>query len=340
MSLVATGVAAAAETTVTGQAGIAKDGNGKKISYPLFDEQRHAYDAYLITLTIGEKAAEAYCIDLKHPLKEDGTYQETAWKSSTVRNLGMVQWVLVHSVPNVTADDVLKNAKVPRPTGVSDEELQVLVYAATQGAVWHFSDGFTVGANPGEGARPRYDLVKSVYDYLATNARSESEPVATLGISPGSATGEVGTKLGPYTVTSSSPATVTATGGKIVDANGAQLNGPVADGGKFWLTSDAAGKVTVDANAEGKIPTGRVFTFAQKPNDVQKIILAGVIKTKLTARATGTFTPKGAVPAAPAPTLPVTGASAVGATVAGLLLLAGGGVLVALLRRRRIKFTA
>src|SRR6266536_1235342 len=279
LSLVAAGAAVAAEPTVTGVAGIAKDGEGTEISYPLFDESGRQHNAALITLTIGGKAVEAYCIDLKHPLKRD-TYQETAWKAATVANLDKVQWLLVHSVPNVAAEDV-----------------------------------------------------------LAAHAGSESEPAATLSITPATATGEIGAKLGPYTVKSSAPATVTATGGKIVDANGAELTGPIANGGQFWLTSDTAGKVTVDASAVGKVPTGRVFTYASKPNDFQKIILAGVATTKLTAQATGSFTPK--APAAPAvPTLPVTGSSAVGAAIAGVLLLAGGGLLVMVIRRRRVKFTA
>jgi LPXTG-motif cell wall-anchored protein len=161
-----------------------------------------------------------------------------------------------------------------------------------------------------------------------------------LSIAPADATGEIGSKLGPYTVTSSSPATLSAIDGKIVDANGAAITGPVANGGKFWLTRDTAGKVTVDAKAGGAVPTGRVFTATRTTKKVlkkfQKIILAGAAPTELIAHAAGTFTPK----AAPAPTLPVTGASAVGAAIGGLVLLGGGGVLVAMLRRRRINFTA
>jgi TQXA domain-containing protein/LPXTG-motif cell wall-anchored protein len=334
LSLVAAGAAVAAEPTVTGVAGIAKDSAGREISYPLFDESGLQHDAAMITLTIDGKAVEAYCIDLKHPLKRD-TYKETAWKAATVANLDKVQWLLAHSVPNVAATDVLAAAGVAKPAGASDKELELLVYAATQGAIWHYSDGLKLGAHGGAG----YKVVKDVYDYLVAHAGSESEPAATLSITPANATGEIGAKLGPYTVKSSAPATLTASGGKIVDANGAEVTGPIANGGQFWLTSDTAGKVTVDASAVGKVPTGRVFTYASKPNDFQKIILAGVATTKLTAQATGSFTPK--APAAPAvPTLPVTGSSAVGAAIAGVLLLAGGGVLVMVIRRRRVKFTA
>jgi TQXA domain-containing protein len=339
ISFTAAGIAAAAEATttpVTGKAGVRTDSQGKDISYRLFDEHGNSHDAFRITLAIGNgEPADAYCIDLEHTLKRD-LYQETAWKASTVQNLDKVQWILVHSVPNVAAKDVLKAAEV-KPEDLAGQDLQLLVYAATQGAIWHFSDDLQVGPHPGDD----YSIVKRVYKYLTENAKSEKEPASTLTITPTNATGEIGTKLGPYTVKSSlKSAELSATGGKIVDANGAPVTGPVADGGKFWLTSDTAGKVTVDAKAEGTVPTGRVFTFPAAPDEFQKVILAGKATTGLIAHATGTFTPKVAPSSPAAPTLPVTGAPAVGAAVGGVALLAGGGLLVVMLRRRRIKFTA
>jgi TQXA domain-containing protein/LPXTG-motif cell wall-anchored protein len=349
MSFTAAGVAAAAETKTTpvnGTAGVEKDGNEKAI-YRLFNAAGTETRAALITLTIGGKAVEAYCIDLNNGLDEGGKYQETAWQASAVKNLDKVQWILVHSFPNVTPEKILHDAGATTlvPQGAGEQELKLLVYAATQGAIWHFSDDFELGANKGTADAPEaksYSAVERVYHYLVDHAGSAPEPVPTLSIAPADATGEIGSKLGPYTVTSSSPATLSAIDGKIVDANGATITGPVANGGKFWLTRDTAGKVTVDAKAGGAVPIGRVFTATRTTNaknvlkKFQKIILAGAAPTELIAHAAGTFTPK----AAPAPTLPVTGASAVGAAIGGLVLLSGGGVLVAMLRRRRINFTA
>jgi TQXA domain-containing protein/LPXTG-motif cell wall-anchored protein len=332
MSFAAAGVAAAADATTTpvkGTVGVKTNSQGGEIGYPLFDGQGAEQPAVQITLTIGGEVIDAYCIDLHHELKKD-VYQETAWKASTVANLEKVQWILVNSVPNLSAEKVLEAANV-KPEGVNPNDLPLLVYAATQGSIWHFSDGFELGTHPGA----KYDVVKGVYKYLVDHAVEVKEPAPTLGITPANATGEIGTKLGPYTVNSpSEPAALKATGGKIVDANGTEVTSPVKDGGKFWLTSDQTGKVTVDATAAGAVPTGRVFTFPAEPDKHQKIILAGKTTTKLIAHATGTFTPKAA------PTLPVTGASAVGAAVGGVALLGGGGLLVAMLRRRRIKFTA
>ncbi|GAA1795076.1 Cys-Gln thioester bond-forming surface protein [Planosporangium flavigriseum] len=331
LSFTAAGVAAAADAPapVTGVAGDA--GSGHKV-YTNDDD----FGVGLKTLKIGDQTVAAYCIDLKHGLEEGGSYQETAWEPSRVNNLDNVQWILTHSWPKV--DDVTKVLAAAHVTteGIDAEELRTLVYVGTQGAIWHFSDDINVTTPAAKAGDKKYGVIKAVYDYLvagADKAKNVKEPGPNLTITPDSATGEVGSKLGPYAVNSSSEAKLTASGGKIVDANGAPVPA-VPAGGKFWLTSDAAGKVTVDATAEGRVPTGRVFTSKTGPDQHQKIILAGEAKAESVAHAIGTFTPKAA------PTLPVTGASAVGAAVGGVVLLGGGGVLVAMLRRRRVTFTA
>ena len=329
--------AAAADAPVTGVPG-SLPGNG----YPLVDDKGHTIDAGVITLTIGRKTAEAYCVDIKHPLKEADTYQETAWKTAasgdlTVDALAKVQWILLHSTPQVAAEDVLKAANITAPPRIDHKGLDLLVYAATQAAIWHNSDGFVLGDHAGA----TYAVVHGVYDYLVGQARSESEPGPTLRIAPQTATGAVGSKVGPYTVTSSGPATLKATGGKIVDQHGAEITGPLADGTKFWLTSAAAGKVTVDATGTGTVPTGRVFTDVKKADKYQKIILAGSAPAQATAQAVGTFGTAAPGPSASsAPTLPITGASVTGAVVMAGVLLAVGTGLVLMIRRRRVKFTA
>lgn len=334
MSFAAAGVAAAADATtnaVEGKAGV-KPGS---VDYPLDPVQGQREPAARITLTISGNTVDAYCIDLNHPLASGGTYQETGWVPSAVNNLGKVQWILVHSFPNVTSADVLKAANQPA-SGDADQ----IVYAGTQAAIWHFSDGFNLGDYKGgnPAVKATYPAVQGVYDYLLKNAVDTNEPAPTLSITPPDATGELGSKVGPYTVNTSSKATLTANGGKIVDADGNEVSS-LTNGGKFWLTSDTAGKVTVDAKAVGTVPTGRVFTYTKAPKEAQKIILAGKVTTNLTAHASGTFIPK-AAPAPATPSLPVTGASAIGAAIGGIALLVAGGVLVLLLRRRRVKFTA
>jgi TQXA domain-containing protein len=357
MSFTAAGMAAAADDTKTTPVkGVAS--SGRNTNYPLFDGEGNSHGVRLITLTIGDEPVRAYCIDLHHDLNNGGDYQETKWKASTVTGLAKVQWILGHSVPNVPAAKVLEAAGATRPAGMKDDdELENLVYSATQGAIWHFSDGLEVADRD----KPNYDVLKKVYEYFKTKAGTDKEPAPTLSIAPATATGEIGAKLGPFTVTSSfESAKLAASGGKLVDAAGAPVTGSVSDGTKFWLTSDKAGKVTVDATARGTVPSGRVFTAVQKPNEYQKVILAGTAKTKLVAHAVGTFTPKGAKPPieqppanqppgaqppggqppAAGPSLPVTGPAAVGAAVGGVALLGAGGALVMTLRRRRVKFTA
>jgi hypothetical protein len=125
---------------------------------------------------------------------------------------------------------------------------------------------------------------------------------------------------------------LTATGGKIVDSGGGPVNS-LPNGGKFWVTSETAGNVTIDATGSGQVPTGRVFTALDGPNTHQKLILAAVAGAPLSAKASATVTAK-------PPGLPVTGASLTGAVVAGLMPTLGGVLLVTTIRRRRIRFTA
>jgi TQXA domain-containing protein len=154
MSFTAAGVAAAAETKTTpvnGTAGVEKDGDGKVV-YPLFNAAGDETGAALITLNIGGKAVEAYCIDLNNGLDDGGKYQETAWQASAVKNLDKVQWILVHSFPNLTPEKVLDvtGATALVPSGTSKADTKLLVYAATQGAIWHFSDAFVLGGYKGK----------------------------------------------------------------------------------------------------------------------------------------------------------------------------------------------
>jgi TQXA domain-containing protein/LPXTG-motif cell wall-anchored protein len=353
MSLTAAGVAAAETNTAaetkttpaTATANIAKDSAGRKIKFALYDQGGKAENAYRVTLAVnGGVPYDAYCIDIAHDLQQGGTYQEAGWDPNRVQQLAKVQWILVNSVPNKPVEQVLEAAKVTKPASVNSADLPLLVYAGTQGAIWHFSDGFNLGDRPGDDA---YAVVKGVYDYLINNAVDAPEPAPTLRISPASITGQVGTKLGPYTVNTAGWAELTATGGKIVDANGVEITTRIANGGQFWLTGDVPGKVSVHAKGDGSVPIGRVFTYQGGADQAQKVILAGAAPIPLDADAEGTFTPRdAAAPPAPpapgdaAPILPITGASTVGAAAGGAALLAGGAALVVVLRRRRMRFTA
>lgn len=286
----------------------------------------------------------AYCIDFARNIK-DNAYVESAWSknensSPTTEELAKVQWVLTHAYPTVGADALLTAAHGTKPAGISAELLNKLVYAGTQSAIWTITDpnlfalradneGFNTGNTP-----EQYAVIVAVSDYLVKASKNPAaDPEPKLEITPATLSGEAGKKIGPFTVVSGGgTADLTAVGGKLVDADGKDVTS-LPNGGKFWVVADVAGTVSIDAKGSGSVPIGRMFVTAKKPNETQKLILAGVAGTKLEAKATVTVTP-------PVPHLPVTGVKLTGAITAGGLLIAGGAALLLMVRRRRIRFTA
>ncbi|MET7417767.1 thioester domain-containing protein [Dactylosporangium sp. NPDC005555] len=286
----------------------------------------------------------AYCIDFARDITHTA-YVEAAWSknensSPTEAELGQVQWVLTHAYPTVGAEALLAAAKGTKPEGISAELLNKLVYAGTQSAVWTITDpdlfalrATNDGFNTGTTAE-QYAVIVAVSEYLVKASKNPAaDPQPKLEINPNTLSGEAGKKIGPFTVVSGGgTATLTATGGKLVDANGKDVT-ELPNGGKFWVVAEAAGTVSIDAKGSGSVPIGRMFVTSKDPNKTQKLILAGVAGTKLEATATVTVTP-------PVPHLPQTGVKLTGAITAGVLLVAGGVALLLVVRRRRVRFTA
>lgn len=289
----------------------------------------------------------AYCIDYRHDINsKDPSYQESTWAPNangtpTKEELSEVQWVLTHSYPTVGVDAVIAAAHGTKPAATNNELLTKLVYAGTQSAIWTLTDGDVFAlksSNDGFNSTPnaaadQYQLIVAISDYLVKAAKNPiEEPAPKLVINPAAASGEAGSKIGPFTIESGGGvATLSAVGGKLVDANGKPVT-ELPNGGKFYVQADAAGTVTVTAKGSGTVPIGRVFVAKVGPDKQQKLILAGVAGKELEASATVTVTP-------PVPHLPVTGVKLTGAITAGVLLVAGGAFLLVAVRRRRVKFT-
>ncbi|MEV4132676.1 thioester domain-containing protein [Dactylosporangium sp. NPDC049742] len=287
----------------------------------------------------------AYCIDFAREIT-DANYVEAPWASNknsspTAEELGQVQWVLTHAYPTVSPDALLAAAKGTKPAGIDATLFTKLVYAGTQSAIWTITDGdifalrdnnegFNTGNTP-----EQYAVIVAVSEYLVKASKNPAaDPQPKLEINPATLAGVVGKKIGPFTVVSGGgEAALTATGGKLVDADGKAVTS-LPNGGKFYVVADAVGTVTIDAKGSGSVPIGRMFVTAKEPNKTQKLILAGVAGTELEAKATVTINP------AP-PELPVTGVKLTGAITAGALLIAGGVALLLVVRRRRqVRFTA
>jgi TQXA domain-containing protein/LPXTG-motif cell wall-anchored protein len=333
------GVAKAADEPLTGKVhegpvlGVVL--NAKNPQHPVVSVER-------ITLTLkgSEKPVLTYCIDFGHPIDSEKPYTETGWTESKVANLAQVQWILTNSFPSASPEALFKAAGVTLPEGADGE---ALAYVATQAAIWSFSDADkfalfklpatgTAGVPQGftAGVVAKYRAISALYDYLTKNAKAESEP-APLSITPATATGNVGTKVGPFTVNSAVgdvELTATGTAGALVDDKGQAVT-KVKNKAKVFVDCKSAGTVKIDGKVKFDVPLGRVFV-ARRPNDNQKLILAGHAGKEQTASATATCTA--------VPVLPKTGAPVVGTVAAGFVLL-GTGAGLFLVRRRRIRFT-
>ncbi|MEU1885105.1 thioester domain-containing protein [Micromonospora sp. WMMD987] len=284
---------AAAEPTVKG---VARAVPGTSVTLKL---DGRAQKTSALALELKDGTVPVFCIDFHTPVARDGGYAEGTWSESEVKNLGRVQWVLTHGYPNADRAKLLAAAGATLPAGLSDTRRDTLLYFGTQTAVWHFSDGVTLGEwTRGLTAAAEYDVIRRVHDYLVRNATDQPEPKAELSLDPASATATTGGRAGPFTVHGpSGEIALKVDGGTAVDADGRPV-GTTTNGGRFWLTATAAGRVTVTVSAPDSVSFGRVFLFSGGKNAKQKLILGGSTGTSVTADAAASFA---AAPASPSP---------------------------------------
>jgi LPXTG-motif cell wall-anchored protein len=342
------GSAALAADPISGT--VTAGGLTTKVANPLAGGEKTTVVSQLtLRLSSGKKGGLVYCVDFSADLG-DGTYTEESVKESGVQHYNLISWVLAHSLPAVPADDVLKAAKttLPGETGgyaQFEDTPDFLVYVGTQAAIWELSnpDDFKLGTHWTSTlnvSEKQYAVILAVHDYLVGIEKDYVKP--SLTITPPTATGTVGTKVGPYTAKSGGPdVTLTVTGGKLVDKDGNEITS-VKDNGQFWVTSDTVGTAKVHGTATFEVAAGHLLAIkTENGHKGQTVITPGTGKKKVEADATATFTaPVESASPSPSPGLPVTGANVTGAAIGGGVLLLAGIGLVLVLRRRRVKFTA
>src|SRR5690606_39112687 len=208
------------------------------------------YTAGLMALTIdGTPGAAGYCIDI-HTGIPDGTsgLQEVDWSTSGVGNLDAVERILRSYHPNGDGPDGY------RITGTTAQ-----MAAATQAAIWHFTDGFELA---GQGNDP---VIAANYEAILAAVAAGvlptfGEPGVSLDIeAPGTTEATAGEPIGPYVVrTTAGEVTLTASpGAEIVHEHGAPLPGPVTAGTSLWLVTQEQGSATGTGTPEATGRAGR-----------------------------------------------------------------------------------
>jgi TQXA domain-containing protein/LPXTG-motif cell wall-anchored protein len=335
----------------------------------------------LPTSLIGFKLADGtelgvYCVELKTEIDDLNDMVERPWedypnaKSPFNKNRAKINWVLHHGFPALSLEDMAK--QIPNAhDGIDTLE----AIAATQSAVWHFSDGTDLNhEDPLTGgaadANAKADVL-ALYDFLTgdKNTGLDEPAAAALKIDPADRDGQSGTRIGPFKVsTNATDKELKADlpdGVRVTDADGNELAADaIKDGTELFLdvpagTADGDGKF--ELSALSSLATGRLFVgkdYANRPT--QSLIVAAAKNTTITAAAsakwttapvtttTETTTETTTAPetttstttAAPVPQadnsdLASTGASVFTPILIGLVLLGGGIGALLFLRRRK-----
>ncbi|MFJ6670296.1 thioester domain-containing protein [Actinosynnema sp. NPDC091369] len=270
-------------------------------------EKRDWLDANLIPLYVienGEKTVvKAYCVELPTVLKDGTPLHEVPWdkhpnsKTQFVANAKFVNWILHNSYP-LKDPSVLSEA-----TGRDIDEREAI--AATQAAIWRFSDGAKLKSDPTKDTNPEVDAdVKAVYDYLTgdKNKGIEQQPAPTLKIDKAELTGKAdGRLIGPFTVETTAdsfrveaevPAGVTFT-----DKDGNPLT-PAGDGDfsarAETRTADIfvkvapgteSGEVEFSVKADAQLQHGRLFVSESPAKETQSLIIAKPSTVKVEEKA-------------------------------------------------------
>ncbi|MCF3962614.1 LAETG motif-containing sortase-dependent surface protein [Streptomyces fuscigenes] len=257
------------------------------------DEQ---LDAGLFEMNVdGGGKLKTYCVDIDNPVQDEARYVETPWAGTSLganRDAGKVLWILHHSYPQV--DDLSALAGAARTGALTPGTAA----AGTQVAIWRLTDKADVDATDPQAER--------LADWLGRNARTAAEPQASLSLTPGTVTGQAGERVGPVTVhtgaqsvTVQPPADAAQSGVRITDAEGKPLT-TAKNGSKLYFDvpgssgpgGPASGTARMTVQATAPVPVGRAFAGVSKS---QTQILAGSSDSTVSATATGTWAPSGAV---------------------------------------------
>jgi len=235
--------------------------------------------------TDGSATLSLYCIDILTVTYGGIGYGLGTWDASNVPNVGYVARILNENFPSVPT----------APPGLANDNQRA---AATQAAIWFFSDRYVLNTSD-----PLHNAVAALVTAVIAAGPLDQAPPPTLTISPTTAGGPEGTPVGPFTVTSTTPtATVTATGGSMfADAAASQ---PIADGAtvasgtNIWLTASGTDSAVLQATAVATVPTGNVYLYdGNTPGvtDAQKLILAQSATLRTTVRAIARFQAPGSL---------------------------------------------
>ncbi|CAM5252703.1 TQXA domain-containing protein OS=Streptomyces alboniger OX=132473 GN=CP975_12200 PE=4 SV=1 [Streptomyces alboniger] len=241
----------------------------------------------------GGGTLQTYCTDLHNPTQREAKYHETPWSGTSLgtnKDAGKIRWILQNSYPQV--NDLAALAKA---AGVGSGLTEQDAAAATQVAIWRYSDGADVDAIDPQ--------AEKLADYLQKSARNVAEPAASLTLDPPAVSGRPGALLGPVTVhtnaatvTVTPPADAAASGVRIIGKDGRNVTTAVNGSQLFFEVPEDAptGSADLTVQASTTVPVGRAFASESRS---QTQILAGSSESTVSATASVSWATTGAIPA-------------------------------------------
>lgn len=151
---------------------------------------------------------KTYCVEIDVPINDDSGMTEVPWDAYPepdapfTENADHILWVLQHSYPVVPVEEIESAlaGDVEFNDGLSVRE----AITATQAAVWSYSDAAQPNLDDFTNQNAATDAdVRALYEYLTgdDNVGIGEQPAPALALEPGSLTGEAGSVIGPFTVT-------------------------------------------------------------------------------------------------------------------------------------------
>lgn len=246
----------------------------------------------------------AYCVELPTPLLDDDVLKEVDWDKHPGKNTkfkgdnaGKVLWILNRSYPNKSVKDVKDEFSIDK---LDKED----IIAATQAALWHFSDDAKLDVDN----KKNDPQVVELYKTFLAKATPEAAPKPTLTINPESKEGVPGTPIGPFEVkttadevklTGNLPAGVTVVGkdGKPLDvqqkSDGLSIKGAekISEFSVNVPVGTPDGKATFKLSAQADIAVGRLFIAHNKSSDnvAQSLVVAQPQKAEVEKEATASW---------------------------------------------------
>ncbi|WP_158716263.1 Cys-Gln thioester bond-forming surface protein [Blastococcus sp. Marseille-P5729] len=239
-------------------------------------------------VTPGQPVTTAYCIDLTTKYRKGAPLRESSWSQAPAIApfAPKVSWVLHHSYPYLPLDQIAPGISFDQ--GLSTRE----AVAATQAAIWHYSNGISLKATDVVGSAGEKQDVVALYSHLTgpDNVGTSEVPDAKVELAGVPDDAVAGQRIGPIMITTATPTTLSVEGPqgvRILDAAGKPVDS-IDTATEVFLDVPVdlpPGTATITAVAEGTIPTGRIFTPARTDAEsvTQTLVLATVQPTAVTA---------------------------------------------------------